>query len=250
MRMLSIIWLVFLLSFTAGLVVMDQKVWPYSVVQELKKFVRGGAGEQTDLVGRIKNDLNLGTGRHSNRLNAYEYSNPEKFVEVGGLGLNPRRENPRLYLSPQAPKGYRLLQGPFDFADARHGAVLLGPGGDVVNTWRVSENDVTWKHQEDTNTFPHGIEVGHDGSYVTTFGSKGSSLAKYDWCNALLWRTQGNFHHSISFTDGQESLWTWKKELLVEVDYASGEVLRQISLKRIMEVNPDIDLDQGPLAPQ
>ncbi len=154
----------------------------------------------------------------------------------------------RGFLSQDAPKGYRLIYGVFDFKESLHGAVLFDPDGEVFNIWHLGQQGVAWNHQPDENIFPHGFVIGSDGSIATAYDS-GTSLTKYDFCGNILWRIKGGFHHSISF-DGRFAIWTWGDagsekpygNNLIKIDYETGEVLKEFHMDDILQANLDIDI--------
>jgi hypothetical protein len=247
-RWISFCWLIFLFAFFLGLYVYDSKVWPYNLLKHVKDFVKGHVAENLSLVDKIKNDFNFEPSRHikvakkhdgksSNFSGGFE---SEKYKELIGLRLNPRRKNPNIFLSDQAVEGYRVIYGTFDFDDVLHGAIMLNPDGSIAHVWRISNESVDWEHRNDTNVFPHGFEIAPDGSIVTAF-DKGSSLTKYDYCGNVVWQLRGRFHHSIDF-EGEDAIWVWKNKLLMKIDYNTGEILKEISLYKVMEANPDIDI--------
>ena len=247
-RMLAFGWLVFVLAFCLGLIVSDAGIWPSSLYQQVKHFLAGHSEEGTSLKEKIENDLNFRPSRHIKTASekggkwlTYQGGfESEKHRELLGLGLQARRDNPRVFLSDRAPDGYRLLFGTFDFAKALHGAILLDHEGRAVHVWPVSQEGVDWEHKPDTNIFPHGFEIAPDGSIVVAFDS-GSTLTKYDYCGNILWQLEGRFNHSIDF-EGEDAIWVWKGFRMVKINYHTGETLKQIPLRTVMNENPEIDI--------
>lgn len=224
---------------------------PYATYKKLKAYAIGDSSETTTLMEKIKNDLNIKPYR---QLVSYtQNSDLSQYKEITNLSLKPRRENPKILLKDNALPGYRLIYGVFDFADHLHGAILLGEKGNVVHTWKITQNGDSKAAQSDTNIFPHGLEIAHDGSIITAFGG-GSTLTKYDYCGNIIWRIYGLFHHAISFGDDNK-IWVLGNvknnkntnlELLysnvLEVDYKTGQVLKNFSIEQIMKANPEIDI--------
>ncbi len=270
-RVVAVSWLVFLLGFFGGIFVYYTKVWPYGVLEEIRDFATGHDEESTSLMEKIKNDLEFEPSRYitggadaifpSNQYSGHllqgemgkesaRSADISRFFEVKGLPLHPRRKNPMIFFSDDAPKGYRLIYGTFDFEEELHGAVLIDPDGDVANVWRVSQEGVEWEHNSDTNVFPHGIDIAPDGSIVVAFDS-GHTLTRYGYCGEVLWRIQGEFSHSVAF-DGGGSIWAMSYEgndedgltgaTLVKIDFETGETLKTIYLTDVMEANPAIDI--------
>lgn len=245
---LALCWLIFVAAFIGGLVVYDTKSWPYGLYIAIKEFIQGHPSEDLSLREKIINDLNLKPTRHI-KSGVGEKTHLSDSAELEGLPFHPRRKmNPTVYLSEHAVEGYRVIYGIFDFEDAMHGAVLLDPKGRVVKIWKTSQEDLEWEGRSDVNIFPHGFEIAPDGSIVNAYDS-GSSLTKYDYCNNIVWRMQGQFHHSIAF-EGNDLVWVWQStpgqgrwgHRLTQVDYATGESLQDIHMVDVVKANRDIDI--------
>ena len=255
-RMIAAFWLVFLLGFSGGLFVYYTKVWPYGTLKEIERFVRGHLSEDLSLVEKIKNDLDFKPSRHikvadkgSGKLLTFK----EDLVsathgELTGLSLNPRRTNPKIFVSQSAPAGFRVIYGVFDFKEGLHGAVMLDPKGRVAHVWHTSQKSMDVESPKDTNVFPHGFEIAPDGSIVTAY-DEGNTLTKHDYCGNVVWQLDGKFHHSIHF-DGKDAIWVWKtvtlepfwQNNLVKIDYHTGKIIREIPMEKIVEANPNIDI--------
>ncbi len=269
-RVVAASWLVFLVGFFGGIFVYYTKVWPYGVLKEIKDFATGHAEESTSLMEKIKNDLEFEPSRYitgdadplfpNNQYSGHLLQGEmgkastrsvdiSRFFEVKGLPLNSRRENPIIFFSDDAPQGYRLIFGTFDFEEGLHGAVLIDPDGDVVNVWKVSQEGVEWEHNSDTNVFPHGIDIAPDGSIVVAFDS-GQTLTRYGYCGEVIWRIEGGFSHCVTL-DGAGNIWTMLYEdsgsevpdtILVKISFETGETLEKINVDDIMQANPYIDI--------
>ncbi len=247
-RAVAALWLIFLLAFFLGIYVYSNKKWPYPLINEIELYVAGHSEEDTNLVEKVKNDLDIVPSRHIVR-SPKKHLIPSTYNELAGLPLDSRRARPKLFLSATAPRGYRLIYGVFDFKKSVHGAVLFGPEGKVKNIWYTQQDNVDWNHRPDLNVFPHGIEIGRDGSIVTAFDG-GTSLTKYDYCGNIVWRIKGEFHHSIAF-DGESAVWTWGRPgadkgrystNFVKIDYQTGKVLDKFHVNDVLKANPDIDI--------
>ena len=243
-RFAALWWIVFLVAFCCGLYVYRAKVWPYSLINEIELFIAGHNMEQATLGEKILNDLNLKPSRHLVDSDT-KTSVTGEHRELTGLPLNPRRKNPEIFLSDNAPKGFRVIYGVFDFRDTRCGAILLDSKGNVAHVWQISQEDVAWEHRSDTNVYPHGFGISSDGSIVTAYDD-GSSLTKYDYCGNIVWRLKGSFHHSIAFED-ENIFWVWGPgPAMSRIDYASGRILKKIGNKiaimDIIQANLDIDI--------
>lgn len=246
-RLIAICWLLLIFSFGLGAYIYSSKSWPYPIIKSIEAFIAGHSEEQTNLVQKIKNDLDITPNRHLVR-SQQKFSVPDHYHSVNKLPLKSRRKKPKMFLSEDAPKGYRLIYGCFDFKDCLHGAILFGPDGKVKHFWQISQEQVEWDHRPDQNVFPHGLEIAPDGSIVTAFDA-GTCLTKYDYCGNIVWRIKGGFHHSIAF-EGNSSIWTWGnsgssnpyEKNIIKVDYQTGEIIKEFHLKKVMQSNPDIDI--------
>ena len=72
----------------------------------------------------------------------------------------------------------------------------------------VEESSPDSERQE-WNKHLHGLEVLGDGSVIYSFDG-GNGLYRINACGELLWKIEGNFHHSIS-RDESGSVWTWPR---------------------------------------
>ena len=87
-----------------------------------------------------------------------------------------------------------------------------------------------------------------DGSIYVAYDN-GTSLTKYDWCGRIVWRLKGSYHHSITLS-GDGTLWVWgptwddprRKDCLVQLDRATGKMLKSIPLEELMKANPGLDI--------
>jgi Arylsulfotransferase (ASST) len=246
-RQLAIYWLIFITAFIGGIYLYSAQRWPYPLVKQVEDYIRGDEGEQTTLFEKISNDLNLKPTRLIVDSDIQTTAGLE-YGELTGLPLNPRRENPKIFLSDKAPAGYRAIIGVFDFDEHRFGVILIDPQGNVVNVWQVSQEDVSWEHPSDSNVFPHGFEIAPDGSIVLGF-DEGTSLVKYDYCGKELWRLQGKHHHSIAF-DGDDAIWVWHSseskgregKWFKKLNYETGAIIKEFRIPDVIKANLDIDI--------
>jgi len=244
-RGMAAAWLVLLAGFGVGLYVHSTRAWPYPIVKQIEAWFRGEGF--TTFEQKLANDLDIVPARH---LVTVDLKAPgdRVYKSLEGLPIRSRRIAPKYFLSPDAPKAYRVIFGTFDFDDKRYGAVLLGPQGKVKHIWKPSQEDVPWDHRDDANVFPHGFDVGRDGSIYAAYDN-GTSLTKYDYCGNIAWRLQGGFHHSITLGD-DGTLWVWgptlddpnRNDCLVQIDDATGKILKAITLEKVISANPEIDI--------
>jgi hypothetical protein len=260
-RVVALCWLVLLAGFLGGVYVSGAQIWPYPILKDIKDFVAGHAEEKTSLIEKLESDLGIKPSRHivttarpnetAGQREAISYKENSEFSdffqkygkdlkELRGLPLKQHRENPRVFISEDAPRGYRVIYGAFDFQKTLHGVVLLDPDGNVANVWQTSQEGMDWRHPNDSNTYPHGFEIAPDGSIVTAY-DRGTSMTKYDYCGKKIWTAKGKFHHSIDFEDSG-SFWTWVNNWFTKVDYETGKILKEFHLLYVMKANPLIDV--------
>lgn len=250
-RIILLCWLVLLAGFSIGVYVYGAQVWPYPILKNVQDFVAGHKEEKTSLKEKIESDLDIKPSRHVVTLSKLEdfvqREYGKQLKELKGLPLKSRRKNPRVFLSDNAPRGYRVIYGVFDFLKTRHGAILLDPDGNVANVWQISQERVSWPHPQDANIYPHGFEIAPDGSIVTGY-DEGTSLIKYDYCGNMVWSARVGSHHSIN-VDDNGNIWTWGDpqgfpggNWLMKIDYETGKVLKMFHLLHVMQSNPSIDI--------
>jgi hypothetical protein len=247
----ALCWLAILVGFFGGAYVYSTEAWPFPIIKEFEDFVAGHEEEKTSLKKKVESDLNIKPSRHIVTASGLEDFARKKYgnnlKKLNGLPLKSRREQPLMFLSDNAPRGYRVMYGAFDFLKTLHGVILLDPDGKVVNVWHASQESVPWFHPQDVNIYPHGFAIAPDGSIVTGYDT-GTSLIKYDYCGNVLWGSQIGAHHSITFDDDGD-IWTWGEprgypggNWLMKVDYETGKVLKKFNLLHVMEANPLIDI--------
>ncbi|KAA9132662.1 hypothetical protein F3N42_05440 [Marinihelvus fidelis] len=241
----AVAWLVFLGAFALGVFVMAKQVWPYGPIIEIASYFKTDETTTTTITEQIQNDLGLLPHRHLADL-GQPYSWSQDYPQLDGLPIRDRRQPPRVFLSPDAPRGYRVIFGTFDFDETLHGAIVLDPDGKLVNVWQLGQEDVPWEARLDRNVSPHGFDIAPDGAIVVGFDG-GTQLAAYEWCGDLRWRRQGGFHHSADIGDDNE-LWAWGNvdtdvmwgKYMVKLDFATGEVLDQIHINDLVSANPEV----------
>lgn len=237
LRAIAVVYLALLSGFGFGAYIMHAKTWPYPLVLEISEFLEGHPEEVLGLVDKLWNDLDLKPLR---QIVVHPGDPHRRYSEVDLPRANERRDAPLLYLSPRAEKGYRVIFGPFDFADYMHGAILLDSAGKIVHTWRATEQQLAWNSRPDTNIFPHGLDVRPDGSLVVGF-DEGASIQRIDACGRMLWAIKSEQTHSIS-PEGKDYIWAWRGHLLSKLEVETGKLVRSFSLDDIGRANPDIDI--------
>jgi hypothetical protein len=157
-----------------------------------------------------------------------------------GLGIHP----PLIRADPAAlTPGWRVLVGVFEVnAAPESAAVLVSPDLRIVKKWSLDEVAVGETQPKPPNRkFVHGTDMGTDGSIYYTFHNA-ISLTKKDACEKRAWVTPGASHHAVTLDEGGASLWTFDNDDLRQVATDDGRVLRTITMKEVIDANPEIDL--------
>jgi hypothetical protein len=141
-------------------------------------------------------------------------------------------------------RGWRFLIGAFSLdGEVENSAVLIDPDLTVVKSWKLDEVPVgDSQPRPKYRKFVHGFEALPDGSILFTFDGS-ISLQKFDACGIRQWSTAGDFHHAITLSDDNKSVWTFTdRETIAQVSTSNGEILRKITMDEVIENNLDIDL--------
>jgi hypothetical protein len=241
------IYLVAMFCFVWGFAVARYKVFPWILVggieADITAFVRGDVHDDTTITERLLNDANLVPAR---QIRAFQPSDPTSFREIELTDRRNRRDQPRVWVSPDAPENYRIIAGGFDFEDAFWGAVLLDPAGDVVHRWRMSGEYEGLTDVPDVLLNLYGLGFFPDGSAAYTLQEWAGGLLKVDVCSRVEWILGGPFHHVAAPTEDFSAFWTFggtQADLhpaLLLVDQASGNVLKQIDMAAVERANPDV----------
>ncbi|WP_309381544.1 arylsulfotransferase family protein [Cerasicoccus frondis] len=255
---LAICFLIGLIAFLTGIVIMETKSWPYSVVQEITTWADGHAEEESSILEKVVNDLDIEPARLITEVDWAPYENLD-FKEVTIPNRRSRAEKPLVYVSPNAPKGYRIIHGSFDFENGLHGAILLDAEGNCIHQWTINLKELDHRSISADSTFPHGFAILPDGSIITAFDSLYHGILRLDKDSNIVWANPGNYHHTIS-PDDEGGLWTFKVYDLVRLSADTGEVLEQIEYrKEMLPANmsdtdlfgvPTVDSPRGSAMPQ
>ncbi|RSK38070.1 hypothetical protein EJA01_02850 [Rhodovulum iodosum] len=157
----------------------------------------------------------------------------------------------------KADRGWRLLTGAMHVdGHPAHVAALLDPELRVVRRWTLDETDVPGADPNgDSNILLHGLAMLPDESLVFAFDN-GAALQRRDACNRPVWVVPGRYHHSVTLGTEGRSLWALRDDGfapmgpdpdapdtgLVQIDLATGAVLREIGVGAIMAANPGLGL--------
>ena len=168
-----------------------------------------------------------------------------------GLGERLAPQRPRVVARDGAAEGRRFVSGLTPGREALSGALLVDRAGRELHYWPIDFNRLSSGGKSPNNVYLHGIEPLRDGSIVVNFDN-GDLLARIGPCGEVMWVTEGRFHHVVTQShDG--TLWSWESpvhpdpravadakaaggnretQYLVQLDAATGERLRSVSLER------------------
>lgn len=238
----SLVYLIALLCFGWGFAAAQYKIFPWSYIQAVSRFVRGDANEETTVVQKAMNDLGVSPERLIRR---FSPSNAAGFREVVLEGIRDRRDAPRLWMAPAAPVSYRVIVGGFDFEEAFWGAVLLDPSGRILRRWYMNGEIEGLSETRDELKSLFGVAFFPDGSAAFIIEEKPGGIVKIDACSRVEWTKKGLFHHVISPTEDSSAFWTFggkhsdlHPELLL-IDAASGETIKKIDMAAVEIANPE-----------
>ena len=237
----ALVYLSAILLMIWGYAIGAHKVWPYSVIKEIKAFVKGDPEEgHVSFFGKLSNDFG---GAPARKLVKYKPKADSKrtYVESKIKGLNKRRMQPLLYQSPQALPGLRLIFGTMDFEQGLAGAILLDQKGEVKHQWFLHEDGLEWDVLDGAaRKFPHGLQIYPDGSIMFAY-DRGASLQKFDRCSQRIWAQKSYVDHSIS-PDGQGNVWGIETpKHISRFNIETGELNRRVDMMSFVESNPEID---------
>jgi hypothetical protein len=211
------------------------------VITEIAAFVRGDVTETTSVIQKAKNDLGIAPER---MIRTYAPLHPDAFRTVALEGIKRRREPPRVWMAPAAPRHYRLMVGAFDFKDAFWGAVLMDPDGNIIHRWPMNGEIAGLTDKRDVMKNLYGIAIfPEDLSAIFNMQEGGGGLVKVDACGEVIWTKAGKFHHTVSPTEDRSAIWTFGgyqgqlHPLLLKIDVATGETLRTIDMAEVAQAN-------------
>lgn len=238
----ALLYLAFLAVLVWGIGIGRHRIFPYSLIQEVVAYTQGNDEIITGAIGRIENDLDVKPARF---IVGYPAAASESYRPLQLSGLRTRREPPRVYLAPDAPRKYRVVFGAFDFEASFWGAVLLDPDGKVVHVWHLSSDDLPLSKEPETRKVMYGVSLLRDGSIIFSMQEAAGGIVRTDACSRRVWSLDGSFHHVASATD-QGTFWTFEGDqqdfdhLLDLVDLKSGRIIKKINMKDVRAANPEI----------
>ncbi len=233
-------YLLFCAVLTWGVMIGHYKWFPFSVAKEIKDFIDYSAGDNISAFEKLLSDLG---GTPHRFLFEYKSLATTGMMEMKISGLKDRRAQPLLRLSQDAPRGYRVLFGAFDFEDTLWGAVLIDSYGKVINTWRLSTDGLQLNSEPDIRKNMYGVDILTDGSVIFLMQEEGGGIVKVDYCGEVVWTLDGEFHHAVSLT-GEGGFWTFAgsqgafDHILALIDVNTGKVLKRIDMENVRAANP------------
>jgi hypothetical protein len=172
-----------------------------------------------DLRANWRNDFGLEPTRH--------------LVEARRPRAAVGEETFRMHRPEAAQPGLTLIAGlSRDPARSAHAVTLYDAAGRAAYDWPVDYALLDPEGAKPTNVMLHGLRPLPDGSLIAAFDA-GAVLARLDSCGRPLWTLGGGFHHSVEFDDAGMG-WSWRDEVIVRFDPATGEVLREIDLHDVI----------------
>ncbi len=253
-KILAILYIVALIFFGWGYAMVRYQAFPwqyfYPLEQNVIAFVQGDPDEKTDLVEKIKNDIDA---RPSRQLHDYVKNPDRNYQRVSIPNLRSRRLDPLVYSTEQKLPGFRFFFGTMDFNEYLHGAVLFDQNDQLVHTWVLDQEKLLKRLEQDNKVnnknikikpasrrLPHGVDVFPDGSLILAEGAQGNGLQKLDFCGNFDWSRPGNYHHTVSYQSSSDTLWTFGPKDMEEIDRETGKLLRTISFVDMHRANPDL----------
>ena len=232
--------LVSFLVFAYGVGVGMYRFPPGESLRTLKAFVEGDAAEESGLIDKLLNDANIRPARFIYESGLIDARSHRRMQLVG---LNERRDQPMMWLAPEAPRGFRLILAAFDFNQTFWGAILIGPDGEVLRAWPLSTDDLRGSTEPSFRKNLYGAAVLPDGSIIYLMQESGGGIVRVDRCGRRLWAVEGSFHHAVSLTD-EGTFWTLGGRqsdfdpVLVEISVEDGEIVNEIDMQEVRAANP------------
>ncbi|MFC1771748.1 arylsulfotransferase family protein [Pseudomonadota bacterium] len=242
---IAVFYLVALGFMAWGIAIGKYEVFPFLILKEFQDFVEGDPlGRDTSVADKMLNDLGLEPRRHLREYPANAAAGT-RAIEVPGL--KDRREIPLVFVSPDHQEGYRAIFGAFDFENSFWGGILLGPAGELLQTWDLSTDHLPMSKGNDELRNLYGVHISSDGSVIFTQQEDGGGIVKVDGCGKILWSLEGYYHHAISPTE-DGNFWTFvgkEKDLdhkLAKISMETGEIETVIDMREVRKRNPFVHI--------
>lgn len=168
------------------------------------------------------------------------------LLESIGEGLVVRR-------GPGEPAyGWRVIAGVLWInGSLQTAAVLLSPDLVIVHYWPLIEDGpIDAEIAAPLRKLPHGVAMLRDGSVIYSFDG-GVSLHRKDKCGRTIWALPGEYHHSVTPDDSEETVWALRYDAdgdpseiskVVQVAIDDGAIVKEFSIADIISANPAIDI--------
>ena len=241
LRKYAVRYIILAAVFAFGILVAHRQWFPYSVYLDIRAFMAGSEDDDTSFVEKLISDSG---GVPRRFITPYAPADRTGLQETPIAGLNARRAQPLMLLSKDAPRGYRVIFGAFDFVETLWGAILIDPEGKIVNTWRLSTDDLPLNTEPAFRKNMYGVDIMRDGSVIFIMHEAGGGIVKVDYCGRKTWSIDGNYHHTMTLTE-DGNFWTFEgmqtdfDHVLALFNATSGELVRRIDMKDVRAANPD-----------
>lgn len=151
-----------------------------------------------------------------------------------------------------AERGWRVLVGAFRIGGSiEDAALLLSPDLEIVRYWLLAEDGPTNENPAaPASDLTHGFDMLEDGSVIYTF-YRGEALRRMDGCGRVVWTAPGRYHHAVTVDRSDSTVWTLLHgshddpavdNRIVQLSVADGRVLRQFSMRDLIDANPTLDV--------
>jgi hypothetical protein len=232
---LSALFLVAVLFLAWGFSIGKFKVFPYHVIEpvysEIEAFILGDPEERSSLVDKLLNDFGGVPKRFLWRFDMFQpdISSYQNTSYPEGM-FKSNRLPPKFY--SRTKKGYYLIYGVFEFADARYGAILINSQGNIIRTWKF--------HLINRQMNPG--KGGFDYQCGTLISNLGYTLQAQDFCGKRLWKIDDVFaHHSIE-PNGEGYIWNYNQLYFEKRSSQDGSLAERFSIFDVIEMNPDLHI--------
>ncbi len=221
--------MLFLAVLAWGVMIGKYEWFPYVILRSVNDFIRGSEDDDTSIFEKLESDRG---GIAHRFIIPYQAGAKTGMVEMQIPGLKERRAKPLMRLTQDAPHGFRVVFGAFDFEETLWGALLIDPNGKVINTWRLSTDELPLSAEPNFRKNMYGVDILRDGSIIFLMQENGGGIVKVDYCGKTQWTIDGKFHHTISLTE-DGNFWTFEgmqtdfDHVLALYDTETGKIVRR-----------------------
>lgn len=216
------------LSVFWGVKMVESRVYPWPVVEELRAFVAGDPDEDISLGQKL---LSL-VGLHD-RFEVPQQDNPPAVDVLENITYDLSYSGPGYTFQNSRDSGHYLIYGVMALAEDENyqpTAILIGADGVVRRSWVFPFLE--------TSQDIRRMGVSDNGVLVSTSANR---LRAQSWCGEKLWESpEDGFHHEIDYAQGRFTVWL--RDQVVSVDEWTGEHEMLVDMRRIVLANPDIPL--------